>query len=470
MRYVSTRGQAPVTDFETVLLSGLAPDGGLYVPENWPAFGPREFSSLAKRPYAETAVRVMAPFLDDWVPPDAFEGMVEAAYAGFDHADTAPLTPLGSDEWLLELFHGPTLAFKDFALQILGHLFDHALARRGEHRTIVVATSGDTGSAAIEAFRDKESLNIIVLHPKGRITDMQRRQMTTVDAANVFNVAIEGTFDDCQALLKAMFADTGFRDRHRLSAVNSINWARIMAQAAYYFHAASRLDDSGAGVSFAVPTGNFGDVYAGYAAARMGLPVRQLIVATNRNDILARTLNDGEYRMAGVTPTISPSMDIEVASNFERLLFEVHGRDGGEVERLMTELAADGGFRLEAAALEAIGALFTAHAVDEETTKLTIATVKNDSGVLVDPHTAVAIAAARACRREQAVPMIVLATAHAAKFPDAVTEATGSAPGIPPLLAAVAGRQERYQVLPNDLAMVQAYIEDSAPNEGAGAR
>ncbi len=453
---MSTRGQAPILDFAQVTLAGLAGDGGLYVPERWPALAPEEIEGLAGLPYHEVALRVMAPYLGEALGRADFAAMVAESYAGFDHAAVAPLRQIGGGEWLLELFHGPTLAFKDLALQLLGRLFDHLLARRGTRATIVCATSGDTGPAAIEACRGRAALDIFMLHPLGRVSEVQRRQMTTVSASNVHNIAIEGTFDDCQGLVKAMFNDQAFREEMRLSAVNSINWARVMAQSVYYLYAAAALGAPAREVAFAVPTGNFGDVYAGYAAKRMGLPISRLVVATNRNDILARFFASGSYRPAQVEPTMSPSMDIQLASNFERLLFELCGRKGAEVVAHMGALAESGEFKLAPAELAKTRALFDAARVDEDETVETMAQLWAETGTLIDPHTAVALRAGRACRGDARTPLVVLATAHPAKFPDAVEKATGIRPELPARLAALFDRDERYEVMANDLAAVQA--------------
>lgn len=445
-------------DFEGVLLAGLAEDGGLYVPETWPQLSAGEIAAMAGRPYAEVAERVMSPFIGGAIDADAFSEIVRDSYAGFRHRAVAPLRQLGDDEWLLELFHGPTFAFKDLALQLLGRLFDHVLAKRKAALTIVVATSGDTGSAAIEACRGRSSLRIFVLHPKGRVSEVQRRQMTTVAEDNVHNIAIEGTFDDCQALVKALFDDADFRRKHKLSAMNSINWARVMAQAVYYFSAAVALGGPARKVAFSVPTGNFGDVFAGYVAARMGLPIAQLIVATNRNDILARFFENGAYRLAAVTPTMSPSMDIQVSSNFERLLFDLYDRSAEEVRERMADLGTKGGFEVGHNQFGAARATFDAASVDEDGTLEAIAEEWRGAGLLVDPHTAVGIAAGRACRAPDAAPLVCLATAHPAKFPTAVERATGQTPEPPKALAEIMDREERYEVLPNDLASVQSYL------------
>ena len=458
MNYVSTRGQAPDLAFDEVLLAGLARDGGLYVPESWPRFSGDEIAALAGLPYGELATRVMMPFLGGTIAQADFAAMVEAAYAGFDHPDVAPLTPLGGNAWLLELFHGPTLAFKDMALQLVGPLFDHVLAMRGGRVTILGATSGDTGSAAIEACRDRDNLDVFMLHPEGRVSEVQRRQMTTVLAPNIHNIAIQGTFDDCQALLKAAFGDLAFRDEMALSAVNSINWARVMAQIPYYFSAAVALGAPQRRIAFSVPSGNFGHAFAGYAAWRMGLPIERLIVATNANDILARFFTSGRYEVAAVTPTLSPSMDIQVASNFERLLFELHGRDGDAVSGLLGELAERGGFAVDDERMVAAHDLFEGFSLDDAGTAATIAEIHAETGMVLDPHTAIGVAAGRASRIDAETPLVAMGTAHPAKFPAAVARATGVTPSLPGRLAGLLEWPERCEVLPNDLATVQTFI------------
>ncbi len=462
MKYVSTRGAAPTLDFEEVLLAGLARDGGLYVPESWPRLAPEAIRDLAGLDYAELALRIARPFIGASIPDDDLKAIFTAAYAEFDHPAVAPLTQLEPALWLQELFHGPTFAFKDYALQVVGHLFDFVLSRRAEHVTIIGATSGDTGAAAIEACRDRAQIDIFILHPHGRISEVQRRQMTTVPSANVHNIAIEGTFDDCQALVKAMFNDAPFRRELALFAVNSINWARVMAQIVYYVHAAVALGAPGRRIAFAVPTGNFGDVYAGYAAQALGLPLGRLLVATNKNDILARFFATGRYAIAGVEPTLSPSMDIQLASNFERLLYDLVGRDGARVRGHMAALGRDGAFAVAPAELARAAEHFAAARVGEDQTLATIAEVFKESGVLIDPHTAVGLHAARACQHDPATPIVVLATAHPAKFPDAVARATGVRPALPAALADLMEREERYDVLANDLAAVGSYIRDRA--------
>jgi threonine synthase len=471
LQYVSTRGRAPSLSFEAAMLAGLAGDGGLYVPAEWPPLTPEMLQGLAGKPYREVAFQVMWPFVDGFTEA-RFRALIDAAYAGFAHAEVAPLVQVGPGHFLLELFHGPTLAFKDVALQLLGRMFDEVLSRRGERVTVVGATSGDTGAAAIEACRDRAAIEIFVLHPEGRVSEAQRRQMTTVDAANVHNIAIRGTFDDCQALLKRMFNDRAFRDELHLSAVNSINWARVMAQIVYYVYAAVQLGAPERRVRFVVPTGNFGDIYAGYAAARMGLPVERLVVATNRNDLLHRFFTTGEYRRGEVVATQSPSMDIQVASNFERLLFDLCDRDGAEVAALMQRFEREGRFLLGGNRMAKARALFLSASVDEAGTSETIRRIAAETGRLIDPHTAVGVAAAMATGRA-GVPTVTLATADAAKFADAVGRAAGRRPTLPPRLADLFERQERCAVLANDLATVEAHIRAEAgrarPRQGSTA-
>lgn len=455
MRYISTRGEAPILDFADVLLTGLARDGGLYLPETWPQL---DLAALKGKSYAEVAAAVMLPFVAGSIPDADFRKLVGEAYATFAHREVAPLRQLGPCDWLMELFHGPTLAFKDVALQLLGRLFDYELGRRGSRTLIVGATSGDTGSAAIEACRGSEAIDIFILHPLGRVSEVQRRQMTTVLDKNVHNIAIEGTFDDAQAMVKALFNDHSFRDRHSLSAINSINWARVMAQIVYYVTAALALGAPERRVSFSVPTGNFGDVFAGYAAKKMGVPIERLIVATNRNDILARFLASGEYRMDDVAPTMSPSMDIQVASNFERLLFDIFQRDGARVRASLDSLAQSRGFAVTPDELACARADFDGVRVDEAETLASMARVRAEAGFLIDPHGAVGVAAAYRREVDPDVPMVTLATAHPAKFGAAVAKATGEEPELPPRMADLLAREERYTVLPNDLAAVRAHI------------
>ncbi|MBO6783653.1 MAG: threonine synthase [Alphaproteobacteria bacterium] len=462
MKYVSTRGSTPEQAFEGVLLSGLARDGGLFVPGAWPAMDPAAIASLDGLAYPQIVARVVRPFIEETlVSDDDLARITEEAYAGFRHPAIAPLRQIDADTWLLELFHGPTLAFKDFALQMLGGLFDHVLGLRGERLTIVGATSGDTGSAAIEACRDRDNLDIFMLYPEGRVSEVQRRQMTTVDAANVYNIEVRGTFDDCQDLVKAMFADDGLRDEFGLSAVNSINWARVMGQTAYYFAAAARLGAPGREFSFVVPTGNFGNVYSAYVAREMGLPVSHLVVAANRNDILYRFFDRGDMSISGVEPSLSPSMDIQVSSNFERLMFDLMDRDGTAVADAMQAFRTDGvlpdGERLSTDSRD----LFSAQRLDDDETLSEIRRVHEEAGMLVDPHTAVAIGAARKSPRD-GTKRVVLATAHPAKFPDAVEQATGIRPGLPPHLSDLLDRPERAVTLDNDLSAVREHVRAHA--------
>jgi threonine synthase len=471
MRYVSTRGEASARDFVGVMLAGLAGDGGLYVPESWPVLDPERTKGFAGRPYAEVAVEVMRPFVGDSLPEADLARMAREAYDSFRHPAVAPLTQLGPNLFVLELFHGPTLAFKDLAMQLVARLMDHALKARGERATIVVATSGDTGGAAVEAFRGRSQVDLVVLFPHGRISDVQRRMMTTAPDANVHALAIEGTFDGCQALLKAMFNHHAFRDRVRLSGVNSINWARIVAQAVYYFTAAVALGAPHRKIAFTVPTGNFGDVYAGYVASRMGLPIDRLVVATNVNDILVRTFATGAYEIRDVMATTSPSMDIQVSSNFERLLFDAYGRDASAVRTLMGSLAQSRRFSVGAPALAAMRALFSAGRADEDEGAATMRAWMREAGYCADPHTAIALAVAEKEARDPSVPMVVLSTAHPAKFPESVEAACGIAPKLPDWLADLPNRQERVNVLPADQGAVERYVAQAsrAAREGAAA-
>jgi threonine synthase len=471
VRYVSTRGEAPPLGFGEAMLAGLAGDGGLYVPEAWPRLAPGVIAGFAGRPYAEVAVDVMRPFVGDAIAEHDFARMAREAYGSFRHPAVAPLVQLGVSDFILELFHGPTLAFKDLAMQLLGRLMDHGLAARGERSTIIVATSGDTGGAAVEAFRGRERTDLFALFPQGRVSDVQRRMMTTAAERNVHALAIAGTFDDCQAIAKAMFNHHAFRDQVGLAGVNSINWARIAAQVVYYFTAAVALGAPHRKVAFTVPTGNFGDIYAGYVALRMGLPIDRLVIATNVNDILARTLATGAYELREVTATTSPSMDIQVASNFERMLFDVYERDARPVRALMASLAQSRRFVLSAHALGSLRATFSADRADADETAATIRTVRRESGYFVDPHTAVAIAVAEKETRDPAVPMVVLGTAHAAKFPDAMEAACGVRPPLPDWLSDLHQRPERVTMLPADPAQVERYIlsNSRATREGAAA-
>ena len=468
MNYISTRGSTPEQAFEGVLLSGLARDGGLFVPGAWPTMDQGDIAALDGCDYPEIVARVVRPFIERSLVSDADLARIAAqAYAGFRHPAIAPLRQLDADTWLLELFHGPTLAFKDFALQLLGGLFDHVLGLRGERLTIVGATSGDTGSAAIEACRDRENLDIFMLYPEGRVSEVQRRQMTTVDAANVYNVAVRGTFDDCQDLVKAMFADADLRDELGLSAVNSINWARVMGQTAYYFAAAARLGAPGRDFTFVVPTGNFGNVYSAYVARQMGLPVSRLVVAANRNDILYRFFDRGDMSISGVEPSLSPSMDIQVSSNFERLMFDLMERDGEAVAAAMQAFRAEGALP-DAARLSADSrGLFSAGRLDDDETLAEIRRVHDETGMLVDPHSAVALGAARQTPSD-GTKRVVLATAHPAKFPDAVEKATGIRPELPQHLSDLLMRPERAETLDNDLDAVRAYVRAHATPREAG--
>jgi threonine synthase len=457
MRYVSTRGSAPALGFSDTLLTGLASDGGLYVPEEWPALVPPRDTD-PDRSYVDIAVDVMAPFVAGSLTPDELRGLAAEAYATFDHPEVTPLVQLDDTTWILELFHGPTLAFKDVALQLLGRLFDFELGRRGERVTIVGATSGDTGSAAIEACRDRSAMDVFIMHPRGRVSEVQRRQMTTVDADNVFNIAVEGTFDDCQDLVKAMFADEAFRRTCRLSAVNSINWARVMAQTVYFVVASERLVGRRSPLTFAVPTGNFGNVFAAHGARSMGLPVNRLVVASNRNDILTRLFATGTMEIREVTPTLSPAMDIQVSSNLERLLFELGGRDGAALADAMLRFREDREMSLSAKSLAVLGETWSAARVDDEQTLATIADVHARTGMTVDPHTAVGIAAARAVGSPAGTPVVVAATAHPAKFGDAVEKATGRRPALPERLADLFDRPEIVTELPADLAVIEDFV------------
>jgi len=469
MKYVSTRDQAPKLAFDEVLLTGLARDGGLYVPESWPQFSAADIAGLKGLSYAETALRVIRPFVEGSLSDGELETIVSDAYSHFDHPDVAPVKELGDNEYLLELFHGPTLAFKDQAMQFLGPLFDFVLKRSGRRVTIVGATSGDTGSAAIEACRERDAIDIFILYPNGRVSDVQRRQMTTVTSTNVHCIALEGTFDDCQGLVKGLLNDIPFRDRWQLSAVNSINWARIVAQIVYYFWAAVKVGAPEKPVSFAVPTGNFGNVFAGYAARKMGLDVDQLVVGSNRNDILTRFFETGTMKTEGVVPTISPSMDIQISSNFERLLHDILDGDGAWVRSLMEDFQASGEFSIAEDLLRDLTGVFSGARFDDDQTRAMIGELYRETGELIDPHSAVGIAAGRAGRRDMSVPMIALATAHPAKFPDAVKAAAGVEPGLPDHMADLHEREERFRVLANDRGAVGGFIAETLEGETAGS-
>ncbi len=461
MKYVSTRGEAPIIGFSDALLAGLARDGGLYVPESWPQFSAAEIRSMRGLAYPDLAVRLLTPFLGDEISQETFTRLAREAYATFRHDAVCPLVQLGPNTFVLELFHGPTLAFKDVAMQLLARLMDHVLTERGQRATIAGATSGDTGGAAIEAFAGRDRTDIFILFPHGKVSPVQQRQMTTPTDGNVHAIAVEGNFDDCQALVKDMFNDHGFRDGVALAGVNSINWARIMAQIVYYFSSALSLGAPDRQVSFTVPTGNFGDIFAGYAAKRMGLPIDRLVIATNDNDILARTLESGEYVMKGVVETTSPSMDIQVSSNFERLLFEAGGRDAAAVRGVMNGLKQSGSFRIAPEAFSAIRTGFDAGRTTVAEAAETIRATLDANGYLLDPHTATAVHVAR----QQAAtdtPMIVLATAHPAKFPAAVAAACGVTPELPARLAGMMDAEERFTVLPSDLKMMEDHISRHA--------
>ena len=458
MNYISTRGQAPVLSFEDAVLAGLATDGGLYVPETLPQFSREEIASWSGLSYQELAFKVMSPFMAGEVPDDTLRELIDKAYSTFRHDAIAPLIQSGHNEFILELFQGPTLAFKDFALQFLGHLLDYVLKKRDQRVAIMGATSGDTGSAAIEGCRHSDNVDIFILHPYQRVSEVQRRQMTTPVEANVHALAMDGDFDDCQAVLKDMFNDFDFRDEVRLAGVNSINWARVLAQAVYYFTSAVALGAPGRKISYSVPTGNFGDVFAGYVAKRMGLPIDRLVVATNQNDILHRTVQNGAHEKRGVEPSTSPSMDIQVSSNFERLLFDLYDREGPAVQQLMKELSDNGGFKLSQGALNRLHDEFDSARFGEAEVATLIKSYAAATTHVLCPHTAIGVGAAEAVKG----PVVALATAHAAKFPDAVEAACGVRPALPPRMADLYEREERVTVLPNDLSALQAHIRKSA--------
>ena len=466
MKYISTRGDAPVQGFEDVLLAGLATDGGLYLPQDWPQFSKDEIAGLAGLPYPELARRVIFPFVGDDLDEAELQSMLDDAYEHFSHKAIAPLVQLDSNDFLLELFHGPTLAFKDFAMQLLARFMDHALARRGRRATIVGATSGDTGGAAIEAFRGRDNIDVFILHPHNRVTEVQRRQMTTPTEDNVHNIALQGNFDDCQALLKDLFNDQKLRGELQLAGVNSINWARIMGQIPYYFASATALGAPGRQVSFCVPSGNLGDIFAGYVAAKLGLPVGKLIIATNVNDILARTLETGRYETRQAVATDSPSMDIQVSSNFERLLFELSGHDSPWLNKFMDEFKNTGVGVLRADVHEKLQKMFAAHRIDDRQTGEVIARVKRQSDYVADPHTAVGLGVASLVREHGEIapdmPLVTLSTAHPAKFPDAVEKALGVPPFQPEIIVSQKDLPERYDVLANDFQTVADHIKQRA--------
>lgn len=461
MKYISTRGEAPTLSFNEAMLAGLARDGGLYLPQTYPHLSPDLIASFAGMPYGAVAKHVLLPFVGDDLDPATLDGMIEAAYGGFRHAAIAPLQQIDDNLFILELFHGPTLAFKDLAMQLLARFMAHALTRRGQHATIVGATSGDTGAAAIEAFRGLPNIDVVIFYPHGRVSDVQRRQMTTVEGDNIHVVALEGTFDDCQEAVKALFNHGAFRDEFGLSGVNSINWARVLAQTVYYFTSAVALGAPHRKVSYTVPTGNFGDILAAWIAKKMGLPIERLVIATNENDILVRALDSGAYETRGVHQTQSPSMDIQVSSNFERLLFEMNGRDGARIRNQMDALKQSRGFTIPAATLAAIRAEFHAARTSEQETAAEIARCWTQASELVDPHTAVGVHAARKhVAADPTTPMVVLGTAHAAKFPDAIERAIGVRPPLPAYMADLLGKPERATILPYDQAAIEHFIRD----------
>ncbi len=460
--YISTRGQSPELSFEDVLLRGLAPDGGLYVPSHLPEFSVSDLSRLSSLPYAELAYEIIAPFVGDTLPDEQLRSIINESYASFRHGAIAPLTQLHHNHFALELFHGPTLAFKDFALQFLGRVMDAVLQKRGEKLVILGATSGDTGSAAIAGCQGRENMDIVILYPHGRVSDVQRRQMTTVEDANVHCLAVDGTFDDCQHIVKTLFVDEEFRKAHPLGAVNSINWTRIMAQIVYYFYAAFQLGAPARKLAFSVPTGNFGDIYAGFLAKRMGLPIEHLIVASNRNNILTRCINSGDHSMNGVQKSLSPSMDIEISSNFERALFDMHGRDADAIRNLMHELKNNKKFVLSGAALTTLQKEFSAFSCDDEQTSSTMKTLHEQSNIILDPHSAVGYSASLQHQQTTGsdAAYITLATAHPAKFPHAVKSATSINPELPPHLRDLFDREERSVACDNDSDAVKRYIQN----------
>ncbi len=462
MQYVSTRGSAPALDFEGVTLTGLAQDGGLYLPTEWPRFSEAEIAAMVGLPYVELATRVMLPFVGDSLTEDELGALCEQAYGRFAHDAVTPLVQLDHRQWLLELFHGPTLAFKDVALQLLGLLFETFLQRSGKRLTIVGATSGDTGSAAIDAVAGREGVEIFMLHPKGRVSEVQRRQMTTVRAPNVHNIAIDGSFDDAQAMVKRMFVDDTLTRRMQIGAVNSINWARLMAQVVYYFAAGLQLGAPQRASAYAVPTGNFGDVFAGYVAQKMGLPIEQLIVATNVNDILHRALTDGDYSTGTVTATATPSMDIQVSSNFERLLFDCGGRDGAAMAEQMRSFEAARAMQLTNAQRQGASGLFVSTRADGNDMAAALRWAYDHAGQVLDPHTAIGLHGARMSTLDPSVPVVTLATAHPAKFSDAVERATGIRPSLPARVGDLFAREEHYTELPGDYEAVRDFVSETA--------
>lgn len=459
MKYISTRGNAPKLSFEEVLLTGLASDGGLYVPETLPKFSPEQIASWASLSYSELAFEIVAPFVDGDIPDEELREVLDETYRGFRHPAVAPMIQLAKNEWILELFHGPTLAFKDFALQLLGRLLDSVLKKNNKRVVILGATSGDTGSAAIEGCRRCENVDIFILHPQGRVSDFQRRQMTTVLESNVHNIAVQGNFDDCQNLVKTCFGDQGFLpENSQLVAVNSINWARIMAQIVYYFYAAVAVGSPSRKVAFSVPTGNFGDIFAGYLAHKMGLPISKLIIATNQNDVLHRVMTDAVYSQSEITHTLSPSMDISISSNFERLMFDLYGGDGDEIRNLMQSFPAQS-IRLPEGAMKAARKLFDSAVVDDKHTCETISKTFEDTGYLLDPHSATGVFAARTCKLNKGEPVICLATAHPAKFSEAILQAKVAEPArVPDHMEGLLTLPERCHELENDKLQLQQFI------------
>lgn len=461
MKYISTRGGGQPQGFTDVLLQGLAPDGGLYIPQQWPSLSTEEIKGFSGVPYADVAQGVTRGFIGHDLDENITHKIFREVYQSqFDHACVAPLVQVGPNAWIMELFHGPTLAFKDYALQVLGRLFDHVLEQKGERVTIVGATSGDTGSAAIEACRGCKNIDIFILHPEGRTSEVQRRQMTTIDAPNVHNIALKGNFDDCQNMVKAMFNDKRFREEMNLSAVNSINWARIMAQIVYYFTAAVALGGPTRKVSFAVPTGNFGNVYAAFAARRMGLPVKRLIIGSNRNDILTRFFETGTMKAENVEPSLSPSMDIQISSNFERYLCDLLDRDTASIAKLMNSFKEKGTFSIGADYMAKARQEFDAHRCNDAQTTQMMAACYKETGYMLDPHTAVGLFAGLQVREDPSIPLVALACAHPAKFPDAVEKAIGIRPDLPPHLADLYERKEHVSVLENDLPKLQDFIKN----------
>lgn len=458
MKYISTRGNSRPISFEDVVIAGLAPDGGLYVPQEYPCFDKSQISAMKNLSYQELVFKIISPFVAGAIEDTDLQKIIDKSYKNFRHEQIAPLVKIDENEYILELFHGPTMAFKDFALQFLGNLFDFILKKRKQKVTIIGATSGDTGSAAIEGCKNCENLSIFILHPHNRISDVQRKQMTTVVSDNVFNIALESSFDDCQDMVKAMFNDQSFlKGKSKAVAINSINWCRIMAQIVYYFYAGLKLGSPEKQVSFSVPTGNFGDVFAGYIAKRMGLPIKQLIVATNTNDILDRFIKNNDYSKGSLVKTLAPSMDIQIASNFERLLFDIHDNDGNKILQMMEEFRKSG-LSIDNNKLNLLRETFSSYKVDDEMICKTISSVYKKSNIVVDPHTATGIYASKKCNNDSKIPMINLATAHTAKFPDALTKANVSKPPMPNEFLNLMQGEEKMEIMPNQINLVKDYI------------